>query len=149
MTQESKGPLLEPGHVPKSEAEDPDKPKEKSEAAQVAGRHKNSSLQAQCGEEVTFDVDVPPEIRFGEAQSVESQHHGGDRTRIADDKREWRGNVQWRGAAQSQGIPVPELHGQMTLEGHEQALQERCRSQKAVARKVLDCDSGVRGRVVR
>ena len=49
MTQESKGPLLEPGHVPKSEAEDPDKPKEKSEAAEVAGRHNNSGQKDHKG----------------------------------------------------------------------------------------------------
>ena len=81
MTQESKGPLLEPGHVPKSEAEDPDKPKEKSEAAQVAGRNKNSGLQAQCGEEVTFDVDVAARW-VGEhypVTSIEDLAHGSQR----------------------------------------------------------------------
>jgi hypothetical protein len=49
MTQESKGPPLKPGHVPKSDAKDPDKPKEKSEAAEVAGRHKNSGQKDHKG----------------------------------------------------------------------------------------------------
>jgi hypothetical protein len=49
MTQESKGPPLKPGHVPKSQAKDPDKPKEKSEAAEIAGRHKNSGQKDHKG----------------------------------------------------------------------------------------------------
>ena len=49
MTQESKGPPLEPVHLPKSDAKDPDKSKEKSEAAEVAGRHKNSGQKDHKG----------------------------------------------------------------------------------------------------
>ncbi len=49
MTQESKGPPRHPGHVPKPEARDPDKPKEKSEAAEVSGRHKNSGQKDHKG----------------------------------------------------------------------------------------------------
>jgi hypothetical protein len=49
MTQESKGRQLKSGHVPKSDAKDPDKPKEKSEAAEVAGRHKNSGQKDHKG----------------------------------------------------------------------------------------------------
>jgi hypothetical protein len=40
MTQESKGRQPAPGQLPKSGPKDPDRPKEKSEAAEVAGRHK-------------------------------------------------------------------------------------------------------------
>ncbi len=49
MTQESKGPQAKPGKVPKSPAKDPDQPKEKSEAAEVAGRHKNSGQKDHKG----------------------------------------------------------------------------------------------------
>ena len=49
MTQESKGPQPKPGHVFKSDAKDPDKPREKSEAAEVAGRHKNSGQKDHKG----------------------------------------------------------------------------------------------------
>ena len=49
MTQESKGPKLKPRLVPKAEAKDPDRPKEKAEAAEVAGRHKNSGQKDHKG----------------------------------------------------------------------------------------------------
>jgi len=49
MTQESKGAHLKPGRVPAPQAKDPDKPKEKSEAAEVAGRHKNSGQKDHRG----------------------------------------------------------------------------------------------------
>jgi hypothetical protein len=49
MTQESKGLPLKPGHMPKSEAKDPDKPQEKSEAAEVAGQHKNGGQKDHKG----------------------------------------------------------------------------------------------------
>jgi outer membrane biosynthesis protein TonB len=49
MTQESKGPPLKPVHVPRSQAKDSDKPKEKSEAAEIAGRHKNSGQKDHKG----------------------------------------------------------------------------------------------------
>ena len=49
MTQESKGPQLKPGNVPKPEAKDPDKAKEKSEASEVVGRHKNSGQKDHKG----------------------------------------------------------------------------------------------------
>lgn len=42
MTQESKGPQLKLGQVPAPQARDTDKPKEKSEAAKVAGRQENT-----------------------------------------------------------------------------------------------------------
>ncbi len=42
MKQQFKGPQPTPGQVPPSQAEDPDKPREKSEAEEVAGRHQNS-----------------------------------------------------------------------------------------------------------
>ncbi len=49
MTQESKGPQRTPGQVPGTEPRDPDKPKEKSEAGEVAGRHKNSGQKDHKG----------------------------------------------------------------------------------------------------
>ena len=49
MTRESKGMQPKPGKVPKSEARDPDRPKEKAEAAEVAGRHKNSGQKDHKG----------------------------------------------------------------------------------------------------
>jgi hypothetical protein len=49
MTQASNGPQLKPGHVPAPPARDPDKPKEKSEAAEVAGRHKNTGQKDHKG----------------------------------------------------------------------------------------------------
>lgn len=49
MTQESKGPQLKPGPQPAPQARDPDKPKEKSEAAEVAGRHKNTGQKDHKG----------------------------------------------------------------------------------------------------
>ena len=49
MTQQSKAPQPKPGQVPKSEARDPDKPKEKSAAGEVAGRHKNSGQKDHKG----------------------------------------------------------------------------------------------------
>jgi hypothetical protein len=49
MKQESKGPPLKPEHTPKSQAKDPDKPKEKADAAEVAGRHKNSGQKDHKG----------------------------------------------------------------------------------------------------
>ena len=49
MTHESKGPQLKPGQVPAPQARDPDKPKEKSEAAEVAGRHKNTGQKDHKG----------------------------------------------------------------------------------------------------
>jgi hypothetical protein len=49
MTNESRGQQLKPGQVPKPGAKDPDKPKEKSEAAEVAGRHKNSGQKDHKG----------------------------------------------------------------------------------------------------
>ena len=49
MTQESKGPHHKPGHAPAPQARDPDKPKEKSETAEVAGRHKNTGQKDHKG----------------------------------------------------------------------------------------------------
>ena len=49
MTQQSKAPQPKPGQVPKSEAKDPDKPKEKSAAGEVAGWHKNSGQKDHKG----------------------------------------------------------------------------------------------------
>ncbi len=49
MKQESKGRQLKPGSPLKPEARDPDRPKEKSEAADVAGRHKNSGQKDHKG----------------------------------------------------------------------------------------------------
>ena len=49
MTQESKGTHFKPGQVPATPARDPDKPKEKSEAAEVAGRHKNTGQKDHKG----------------------------------------------------------------------------------------------------
>ena len=49
MNQESRGRQVKPEHPPKPDAKDPDKPKEKSEAAEVAGRHKNSGQKDHKG----------------------------------------------------------------------------------------------------
>ena len=49
MKQESKGRPFKPTHLPKPGAKDPDAPKEKSEAAEVAGRHKNSGQKDHKG----------------------------------------------------------------------------------------------------
>ena len=49
MTQESKGPQPRPGHLPAPATKDPDTPKEKSEAAEVAGRHKNDGQKDHKG----------------------------------------------------------------------------------------------------
>ena len=49
MTQEFKGVPLKPGPIPKPQAKDPDKPKERSEAAEIAGRHKNSGQKDRKG----------------------------------------------------------------------------------------------------
>ena len=49
MTQESKGPQLKHEHVPAPQAKDQNKPKEKSETAEVAGRHKNTGQKDHKG----------------------------------------------------------------------------------------------------
>ena len=49
MAQQSKGARPDPGHLPAPQARDPDKPKEKSEAAEVAGRHKNTGQKDHKG----------------------------------------------------------------------------------------------------
>ena len=49
MTQDFKARPIKQGHAPVPEAKDPDKPKEKSEAAEVAGRHKNSGQKDHKG----------------------------------------------------------------------------------------------------
>ncbi len=49
MTQESRGRQLKPEHVPKPEAKNQNVPKEKAEAAEVAGRHKNSGQKDHKG----------------------------------------------------------------------------------------------------
>jgi len=49
MKQESKGRPVKPAHLPKPETGDPDAPKERSEAAEVAGRHKNSGQKDHKG----------------------------------------------------------------------------------------------------
>ena len=49
MTQESRGPQRKPGDAAKPEGKDPDKPKERSEAAEVAGRHKNDGQKDHKG----------------------------------------------------------------------------------------------------
>jgi hypothetical protein len=49
MKQQFKGRQPTPGQVPQSQAKDADKPKEKSEAAEVAGRHQNSGQKDHKG----------------------------------------------------------------------------------------------------
>lgn len=49
MKQEFKGRQIKPGQQPKPEAKDPDAPKEKSEATEVAGRHRNSGQKDHKG----------------------------------------------------------------------------------------------------
>jgi len=49
MSQQPKGPPLKPAQVPKPEARDPDQPREKAEAAEVAGRHRNSGQKDHKG----------------------------------------------------------------------------------------------------
>ena len=49
MTQESRTTPLKPGHVPKPDSRDPDKPQEKAEASEVAGRHKNTGQKDHKG----------------------------------------------------------------------------------------------------
>jgi hypothetical protein len=49
MTQPPQGPRRPPGQVPKPGAGDPDKPREKSEAGEIAGRHKNSGQKDHKG----------------------------------------------------------------------------------------------------
>jgi len=49
MTQPSRDPQPKPGHVPKPAAKDVDRPQEKSEAAEVAGRHKNTGQKDHKG----------------------------------------------------------------------------------------------------
>ncbi len=49
MKHESKGQPSRPAHLPKPEAKDTEAPKEKSEAAEVAGRHKNSGQKDHKG----------------------------------------------------------------------------------------------------
>jgi hypothetical protein len=49
MTEQIKGRQDKPGAIPPAPAADHDKPKEKSEAAEVAGRHKNSGQKDHKG----------------------------------------------------------------------------------------------------
>ena len=49
MKHESRDRPFKPAPLPKPEARDPDAPKEKSEAAEVAGRHKNSGQKDHKG----------------------------------------------------------------------------------------------------
>lgn len=49
MTQESKTRPYRQEHAPAPQAKDPDKPKEKSEATEMAGRHKNTGQKDHKG----------------------------------------------------------------------------------------------------
>jgi hypothetical protein len=49
MKHEAKSRKSSPAHPPKPEVRDPDLPKEKSEAAEVAGRHKNTGQKDHKG----------------------------------------------------------------------------------------------------
>ena len=49
MKQESKQRQPTPGPVPKPDSADPDRPRELAEAAEVAGRHKNSGQKDHKG----------------------------------------------------------------------------------------------------
>jgi hypothetical protein len=49
MTQHPKDPQRKPGHPPTNEGKDPDKPREKAEAAEVAGRHRNTGQKDHKG----------------------------------------------------------------------------------------------------
>ena len=49
MTQESKGPQLKREHVPAPQARDRNRPKEKYEAAEVAGRHRITGQKDHAG----------------------------------------------------------------------------------------------------
>jgi hypothetical protein len=49
MTQEPRGRQPAPGQVPRTGPKHPDKPKEQSEAAEVAGRHKGSGQKDHKG----------------------------------------------------------------------------------------------------
>jgi hypothetical protein len=49
MKHESRDRPPQPAHLPKPEAKDPDAPKERAEAAEVAGRHKNSGQKDHKG----------------------------------------------------------------------------------------------------
>jgi hypothetical protein len=49
MTQPARDPQPKPGHRPRPDAKDGDRPKEKSEAAEVAGRHKNTGQKDHKG----------------------------------------------------------------------------------------------------
>ena len=80
-------------------------------------------LKAERGEEVTFDVDVSPKVRFSEAQWIAPKNHGSNHSRAAAYEGELRARVVMLGVTEFQARAVPEAHPDTTIEALKQVLQ--------------------------
>ena len=77
-------------------------------------------------EEVTFDIDVAPEIRLGQAQRIAAQHHRTNEARVVANQRERRMGRMHRRVAQPQDGAVPKAERQTPGEPAEHLVQQAC-----------------------
>ncbi|MGK0168375.1 MAG: hypothetical protein ACI9W2_000090 [Gammaproteobacteria bacterium] len=81
-------------------------------------------LKAERGQEVAFDVDGTPKIRFSEAQPIAPKNHGSNHSRAVAYEGEFRAGIVMLGVTEFQVRTVPKAHREAAVEALKQTLQK-------------------------
>lgn len=73
-------------------------------------------FEAERCEEVTFDIDITPEVGFRKAKTITSQDHRANNAGVAEHQGERRILLVWTCLAESQRRSIPQAQRETSIE---------------------------------